>query len=198
MEIYDPLTQQTKFTKIRRRYDAIGDARELTFSCFHRYRFLERDRARQWLIEALKAARDKWGFHLWAYVIMPEHVHLLIHPQPPHLAAGRIAGDFKEVVARKAIRYLQEHAPNWLARITVREGTRVRRRFWQPGGGYDRNVFEFTSAHSMVEYFHANPVRRGLVTRPEDWEWSSARWYAGIRPVPIEMDPTMPSQQTIR
>ena len=40
----------------------------------------------------------------------------------------------------------------------------------------------------MIEYLHANPVRRGLVAKVENWEWSSARWYAGMRPVPIEMD----------
>ena len=40
----------------------------------------------------------------------------------------------------------------------------------------------------MIEYLHGNPVRRGLVAKAEDWEWSSARWYAGMRPVPIEMD----------
>ena len=40
----------------------------------------------------------------------------------------------------------------------------------------------------MTEYLHANPVRRMLVAKSEDWEWSSARWYAGIRTVPIEMD----------
>jgi hypothetical protein len=39
-----------------------------------------------------------------------------------------------------------------------------------------------------IDYIHANPVRRGLVEKAEDWEWSSARWYAGIRPVKIEMD----------
>jgi putative transposase len=40
----------------------------------------------------------------------------------------------------------------------------------------------------MIEYINANPVRRGLVDRPEDWPWSSASWYAGLRPVPIEID----------
>jgi putative transposase len=45
----------------------------------------------------------------------------------------------------------------------------------------------------MIAYLHANPVRRRLVGRPEDWEWSSARWYAGVRPVAIEMDATMPT-----
>jgi hypothetical protein len=43
-----------------------------------------------------------------------------------------------------------------------------------------------------IDPMHLNPVRRGLVERPEDWEWSSARWYAGIRPVPLEIDSTLP------
>ena len=40
----------------------------------------------------------------------------------------------------------------------------------------------------MIEYLHANPVRRGLVAKAEDWEWSSARWLAGQRRVPLRMD----------
>jgi putative transposase len=70
----------------------------------------------------------------------------------------------------------------------VREGPRVRRRFWQPGGGYDRNITSIEALRAMIDYIHANPVRRGLVARAEDWEWSSARWYAGLRPVKVEMD----------
>ena len=74
----------------------------------------------------------------------------------------------------------------------MREGERVRRRFWQAGGGFDRNVVELATVHSIIDYIHANPVRRRLVERPEDWDWSSARWYAGIRPCAIEMDRTIP------
>jgi putative transposase len=40
----------------------------------------------------------------------------------------------------------------------------------------------------MIDYIDANPVRRGLVARAEDWEWSSARWYAGLRPVKLDID----------
>jgi hypothetical protein len=40
----------------------------------------------------------------------------------------------------------------------------------------------------VIDHIHANPVRRGLVARAADWEWSSARWYAGLRPVKLEMD----------
>ena len=61
-------------------------------------------------------------------------------------------------------------------------------RFWQPGGGNDRDIARTATLRSMIEYLHANPVRRGLVAKVENWEWSSARWYAGMRPVPIEMD----------
>jgi putative transposase len=72
--------------------------------------------------------------------------------------------------------------------VTVREGPRLRQRFWQRGGGYDRNITSTEALPAVIEYIHANPVRRGLVARAEDWEWSSARWYAGLRPVKLEMD----------
>lgn len=94
----------------------------------------------------------------------------------------------KEPVARKAIRYLRDHAPEWLARVTLREGRRVRRRFWQPGGGYDRNVTSAEALRAMIDYIHANPVRRGLAATAEDWQSPSARWYAGLRPAKLEMD----------
>jgi putative transposase len=83
---------------------------------------------------------------------------------------------------------LKDSASEWLARVTVPEGRRVRHRFWQPGGGYDRNIMSIEALRSMVDYIHANPVRRGLVARAEDWEWSSARWYAGPGPVKLEVD----------
>jgi putative transposase len=69
----------------------------------------------------------------------------------------------------------------------VREGSRLRHRFWQPGDGYDRNITSSEVMRAVIDYFHANPVRRGLVARAEDWEWSSARWYAGLRPVKLQM-----------
>jgi putative transposase len=58
---------------------------------------------------------------------------------------------------------------------------------------------ELSTAHAMVEYLHGTPVRRGSVALAEDWEWSSARWYAGLRPVGIEIDNTLPVyHETVR
>ena len=192
MRIFNPATGKSYFRKRRVRIDEPRQARELTFSCYKRFEFLSRDRTRQWFIDALIEARQKFPFDLWAYVIMPEHVHLLVYPHDDCPNVGLVAGSIKESVSRPAIRFLEEHAPEWIPRITVHEGKRIRRRFWQPGGGYDRNVVELATLQMMIDYTHMNPVRRGLVARPEDWLWSSARWYAGIRPVPIEMDATIP------
>jgi putative transposase len=146
MLITDPRSGKSIVRKLRRRYYEPGQAHELTFSCYHRYPFLNGDRTRRWFIEALDDARRKMRFELWAYVIMPEHVHVLIVPHELKPDIGSIVGTIKEPVARKAIRFLVEHSPQWLDRITVREGKRLRRRFWQAGGGYDRNVVEVATA----------------------------------------------------
>ena len=61
-------------------------------------------------------------------------------------------------------------------------------RFWQQGGGYDREMFEVGTIKRAIEYIHMNPVRRGLVVSPLDWRWSSARWYAGLDDVVLEVD----------
>ena len=126
MRLVDPQTGKSYVRKRRRRFDEPGHARELTFSCYRQFQFLSRERTRQWVADALQTARTKWSFELWAYVLMPEHIHLLIHPRAPNLEAGKIVGGIKEEVARKAIAYLARHAPAWLPRITVQEGDRVR------------------------------------------------------------------------
>lgn len=73
-----------------------------------------RDRTRQWFIEALDEARTKFAFQLWAYVLMPEHVHLLVYPGDAPERMSRFLQAVKEPVARKGIRYLESNAPAWL------------------------------------------------------------------------------------
>jgi len=58
-------------------------------------------------------------------------------------------------------------------------GGKVEYHFWQDGPGHDRNVNEPVVIHEEIRYFHENPVKAGLVVRPEDWKWSSARAWAG-------------------
>jgi putative transposase len=166
-----------------------GHAHELTFSCYRHLPFLRAERTCQWLAEAINQARQTYDFALWAYVFMPEHVHLLIYPRLAAYDISILLQKIKEPVGRQAVAYLKEYAPDWLPRITVRRGQRLEHRFWQAGGGYDRNVVEPHTALAMIEYIHANPVRRGLVAHAEDWMWSSAGWHDEknpLRPDPID------------
>ena len=121
---------------------------------------------------------------------MPEHVHLLIYPNQTDYDVSVILKAIKQPVAQRAINYLRRHAPEWLERITVRSGRRSERRFWQAGGGFDHNATDPAVILKMIDYIHGNPVRRGLVSRVEDWRWSSAGWLDGknsLRPDPVEL-----------
>jgi putative transposase len=166
-----------------------GHAHALTFSTHERYPFLQADRTCEWLADALNKARVEHHFALWAYVFMPDHVHLLVYPLWQVYDISVIEQAIKAPVGRDAVAYLKEHAPHWLPRITVRRGQREERRFWQAGGGFDRNVDEPRALHEMVAYDHNNPVRKGLCQRPEDWKWSSAGWFAGLEPNSLRPDP---------
>jgi putative transposase len=173
-----------------RSYNIPGHAHELTFSCFHRLPLLSRDRTRQWFVEAMATARERLHLSIWAYVIMPEHVHIIVWPQLPVCEVRLIRTALKVPVQRRALRFLRENAPDFLAKLRdAQPNGEVHYRFWQRGGGYDRNIEQFRTLRSMIEYIHWNPVRRGLVLRPEDWLWSSAAFYAGAADVPIRMDP---------
>lgn len=188
MHIQDLSTGLIRVRKLRRRFDKVRMPRELTFSCYQRFKFMERSRCRIWFREALEAVRRECPIDIWAYVLMPEHVHMIVAPRKAGIKVGHFAGRIKEKVSRQAVHWLADNSPKWLAKIAVREGDVTRHRFWQPGGGYDRNIEEADTLLNMIEYIHQNPVRRGLVSNAEDWEWSSARWYEGIKPAWIEMD----------
>ncbi len=176
--------------KTRKTYNSPGHVHELTFSCYHRLALLNQDRSRYWLIDAMEQARNKHDVALLAFVIMPEHVHLLIRPRQVDYQVAGFQKSLKQSVSRKALDWLRFHSPDFLDRLAgERAGGRTRYHFWLPGGGYDRNIIKPETLRSCVDYIHANPVRRGLVESPTDWPWSSARQFAGQDDVPIRMDP---------
>lgn len=84
----------------------------------------------------------------------------------------------KTGLAKRVIARWRELDATVLGKITDQRGIA---RFWLRGGGYDRNVFSAKEIEEKIAYIHANPVRRGLVERPEDWVWSSVRWWQGRR-----------------
>ena len=141
------------------------------------------------MISALKDARAGLRFDIWAYVIMPEHCHVLIFPRLPKYDISAILFTIKLPVTRNATAFCRRTAPESLALMRDEQPNgKIAYRFWQRGGGYDRNFNEPESIYAEIEYIHNNPIRRGLVARAEDWPWSSAGWFAGKRDVPLVPD----------
>jgi putative transposase len=97
---------------------------------------------------------------------MPEHVHLLL--SEPNRAT--LADVIKALKLSVALRRVER--PFWLARY------------------YDFNVFSEKKHREKLRYLHRNPVKRGLVAKPQDWDWSSFNHYAtGLtRAVEIESE----------
>ena len=157
-----------------KRYNLPNHARELTFSCYHKYNYFSDPIACDIFMDHLEDARKQMGFELWAYVIMPDHVHLLLWPEENADCIGKFLLKVKGLTARDYRRHIENHMPElWDAFCVDKQGKR-QFKFWQSGGGYDRNMWDASPVHHAIRYIEGNPVRAGLVQSPEQWRWSSA------------------------
>ena len=157
-----------------KRYDVPGYARFVTFSCYRRLPLLGDPRTRDAFAERLEDERARLGFSVIAWVVMPEHVHLVIVPVDGEL--GPVLRGVKQGFSRTVLsRWRERSAPVLESLVDPRGVTR----FWQRGGGYDRNIRNPEELVEKIQYTHRNPIKRGLVEREEDWGWSSGRDYRG-------------------
>ncbi len=138
-----------------RRYQESGDLHFVTFTCYRREALLMTAHTKRLVEQALERARRQYGFWVSGYVIMPEHVHLLVS-EPERVPLSRALQALKQSVARRLIGG-REH-------------------FWQ-ARYYDFNVYTRKKRLEKLSYMHWNPVKRGLVKEPQDWAWSSFRHY---------------------
>ena len=168
-----------------KRIEGHNHARFLTFSCYRNLDLFGTPTLRGAFVDALQSARGGRKFLLHAYVVMPNHVHMIVRPRPDGPDVAAICRSIKQPFAQKVVNRWRELDAPILDRIRTPQG---RTRFWQHGGGYDRNIFSDDAMREKVAYIHANPVRAELVSDPNDWEWSSAAWWADRRDDRIPMD----------
>ena len=167
-----------------RRHDEHGHIHFITSSCFRRLQFFRHESVKQAFIDAMKLSREKFAIRWLGYVIMPEHVHLLVLPQQPGAAEptpiSAVLNHLKGASGRQGKHELRDI---WRHRRSL--GTRPLdawatgdepKPLWKPRG-YDFNVVDEMKVIEKLDYMHANPIRRGLVDRPEQWRWSSHRFY---------------------
>ena len=166
---------------LARRYGA-GNLHFITCSCYRRLPLLRSPRSRDEFVKALGEMRTKFGFLLVGYVVMPEHVHLLIS-EPQDGTPSDVMRDLKQRVSL-AIGGVRRRviAPSRIRRIESEHRSFWQRRF------YDFNVLSLQRKNEKLDYMHMNPVKRGLVGNPKDWPWSSYCYYMPAGNVLLAID----------
>jgi putative transposase len=139
-----------------KRYHHSEQSHFITFSCHHRRPLFQTDEGKTTFEIALERIRQKFDLRIYAYVIMPEHVHLLVS-EPEQGLLSEALKSLKQGVSRRLLG----------------DGDH----FWQKRY-YDFNVRNAHQFSEKLRYIHRNPVKRGLCKQPEDWQWSSFRHYA--------------------
>ena len=181
-----------------------SDLHFLTFSCYRRRPLFRNEGYCDLFLKILERVRRRYRLVVLGYVVMPEHVHLLVsEPQRGTLSTavqalklgfvrslqcsggGVVAGDPR----------FRKNGETWGALTcgtptsgTSTSGTPIHsQRFWQ-ARFYDFNVWRERKRIEKLRYIHRNPVTRGLVASPEQWRWSSFRWYSCGEPGPVQIN----------
>ena len=157
--------------RLRRRPDSYR-TRFLTFSCNNREFLFNSNELKDRFAEHLHTVSAQMVVGLTAWVIMPNHVHLLVD-----LGAVR-ARDYlqrlKSDFAKPVLAEWRRTEDPVLRKIQASKGIA----FWLPGGGHDDAIGSLRHMAEVIDYIHLNPVRWNLTSRSVDWPWSSAREYA--------------------
>jgi len=155
----------------------------ITSSCYQRRALLCSAARRDVFLRALEQVRLRYEFAVVGYVVMPEHFHLLIS-EPEK-------GNPSVVMQVLKQRFASQVLQAWRADSGTTQGG-----LWdgilEEGHVWQRRFYDF------VVYMHRNPVQRGLVLEPEQWAWSSFRYYAYDEPGPVLVNELRRAELKIR
>jgi putative transposase len=150
------------------RYYGAGYLHFITFSCYRRRPLLAGKRKRDLFLKILEQVRCRYRLVVVGYVVMPEHVHLLIG-EPERGDPSLLMQVLKQRTAKGLSRACSDPRQG---RLWEDENHVWQRRF------YDCVVWSERKRVEKLKYMHRNPVKRGLVVEPQQWIWSSYRHYA--------------------
>jgi len=163
-----------------KRYYGSGDLHFVTTSCYRRQPFLGTAHGRDLFLNVLERMRRRYRFVVLGYVVMPEHVHLLLS-EPQRDSLSTVLQALKLGYSRRILANGRTPQPRGLRHAP--------RRLWQ-ARFYDFNVWTERKRIEKLRYMHRNPVKRGLVESPEQWPWSSFRFYLYREAGPVRINDT--------
>lgn len=166
-------------------YDNLGTARFITFSCYKGVRLFTDIYFIRIFLDELNKIRNQTKIKIYGYVIMPEHVHLVIYPSES-IKIGPLIGKLKALSSKRIIDFLKK-SNNLILEKLQNPNSRGGYSCWKYRC-YDHNCRSNEAIVEKINYCHKNPVNGGLVDSSDKWEWSSFNWYQGRTDVPLEID----------
>lgn len=142
----------------------------ITFSCYRRRKLLNNDITKIIVIHYLSTQLKNQSGDCIGFVIMPDHVHAIVNFRQPTLLSTFI-NQWKRRSSMLLKKWYKTSFTTYTSKIKPTDP------IWQPNY-YSYNIFSDTKITDKLSYIHNNPVKSGLVRRPTDWKYSSARWYA--------------------
>jgi putative transposase len=170
-----------------KRYHGRGDLHFVTFNCYERRALLGSTRTRNLFLKILEQVRRRCAASIVGYVVMPEHVHLLLS-EPKKGTLAKLLQVLKQRVSR-AMRGRTRRRVSGQVSLNFPVSFIGLRRFWQRRY-FEFNVYSARKIREKLDYIHTNPVKRRLVVHPKDWPWSSWGLYATGEPGVVKVEPT--------
>ncbi|HKV80513.1 MAG TPA: transposase [Candidatus Sulfotelmatobacter sp.] len=177
------------------RYYGAGYSHFITTSCYQRRPLLDTPGIRDLFLQVLEQVRRRYQFVVVGYVVMPEHVHLLL-TEPQRGDPSEVMKALKQGFARRLLARLRL-APGHPDQLWLGQALPEHSRIWQ-ARFYDFVVFSEKKRVEKLRYMHRNPVKRGLVLEPQQWRWSSFRHYAYDEPGPVLVNEPQKAELRIR
>jgi putative transposase len=165
-----------------RRVYGLNDLHFITFSCYHRRPYLQCAESRTRFVELLSETRAKHSFRIGGYVVMPEHVHLLLSEPVDGLLSVAV-----QVLKQRVSYEMRRSCEHYRGGVGTQACAEALR-FWERRY-YDFNVWSQAKVKEKMDYMHQNPVKRGLVRYSFDWPWSSFCSYEKGEMGLIRIDP---------
>ncbi len=173
--------------RLRRGYGA-DHLHFISTTCYHRQPLFSSSLRRDLFLETLEQVRQNYHFVVVGYVVMLEHVHLLINESE----RGNTAMVMQVLKHRFACQVLRMVRTSGDLASAPEEP-----HFWQRRY-YDFLIWTHEKRMEKLRYVHLNPVKRGLVANPEDWKWSSFRYYAYGEVGPVLVNEQIPAVLKVR
>ena len=154
----------------------------------HRLQLFSDNKYCEILIENLSHYRKAKNFLLLGYVVMPDHYHKIMHPEGKY-SIGEIIRDFNKYTAKRIIDKAEKNDPKLYESLSiVKKSRRTRKHQVWRENPWQEQIYSEKFFLQKLRYIHANPVKKQLVQKPEEFWYSSYRslYMDDHRPVKVD------------